>query len=255
MFEGVLQPIISFHVWKEFLRVDENRRERFKFLAESTSSLEVEKRVILTYWKQVLTTLPRNEISSLAPCSHEEADTRRLLHVRDALQEGHKKILLRTVDTDVLVLAVALLQQVTAGEDLELWVAFGTVNHLQDISAREIATKLGAQVSRALPVFHAFTGCDTVSCFGGRFMMHKCLKGLSASYLSHKFSTRAIVHDRHTWYRDSLNTLSCRINAGQRAFCYHGVKIWNNLSKDLREIINTKVFKRRLINELICDMN
>ena len=29
-------------------------------------------------------------------------------------------------------------------------------------------------------------------------MMHKCLKGLSRSYLSDKFSTRAIVHDRHT---------------------------------------------------------
>ena len=106
--------------WKEFLRVDESRRELFKFLAESTSSLEVEKQVILTYGKQVLTTLPRNDISSLAPCSHEEAETRILLHVQDVLQEGHKKILLRTVDMDVLVLAVALLQQVTEGEHLEL---------------------------------------------------------------------------------------------------------------------------------------
>ena len=86
-------------------------------------------------------------------------------------------------------------------------------------------------------------------------MMHKCLKGLSPSYLSHKFSTRGIVYDRQTRYRDSLNIPSCRINAGQRAFSYHGVKMWNNLSKDLREIMGTKVFKRRLINELICKMN
>ena len=49
-----------------------------------------------------------------------------LLHVQDALQQGHKKILLRTVDTDVLVLTVAFLQQVTEGEHLDLWVAFGT---------------------------------------------------------------------------------------------------------------------------------
>ena len=79
--------------WKEFLRVDESRRELFKFLAESTSSLEVEKQVILTYGKQVLTTLPRNDISSLVPCSHEEADTRMLLHVQVALQQGNRKIL------------------------------------------------------------------------------------------------------------------------------------------------------------------
>ena len=118
VFEGVLQPIIMQlpHNWKEFLHVDENRCELFKFLVESTSSLKVQKQVILTYGKQVLTTLPRNDISSPAPCSHKEADTRMLLHVQDALQEGHKKILLRTVDTGVLVLAVALLQQVTERE-------------------------------------------------------------------------------------------------------------------------------------------
>ena len=28
------------------------------------------------------------------------------------------------------------------------------------------------------------------------FLMHKCLNGLSPSYLSDKFSTRAIIHDR-----------------------------------------------------------
>ena len=86
-------------------------------------------------------------------------------------------------------------------------------------------------------------------------MMHKCLKGLSPCYLSNKFSTRATVHDRQTRYRDSLNIPSSRINAGQRAFYYRGVKVWNNLSRDLREITNAKVFKRRLINELIHNMS
>ena len=134
--------------WKELLRVDENKRELFKFLAESTSSLEVEKQVISTYGKQVLTRLPRNGISSQAPSSHEEADTRMLLHVQDALQQGYKKILLRTVDTDVVVLAAAFLQQVTEGEHLDLWVAFGTGNHFRYIAAHEIATKLGQKSPR-----------------------------------------------------------------------------------------------------------
>ena len=71
--------------------------------------------------------------------------------------------------------------------------------------------------------------------------MHKCLKGLSPSYLSDKFSTRTIVHDRQD---NNLNIPSCKINVGQRAFCYRGVEVWNNLSKDLREIINVKVLKR-----------
>ena len=83
-------------------------------------------------------------------------------------------------------------------------------------------------------------------------MMHKCLNGLSPSYLRDKFSIRAIIHDRQTRYR---YIPSCRINAGQRAFYYRDVEILNNLSKDLREFINTKVLRRRLINELICNMN
>ena len=154
--------------WKDFLRVDENKRELFKFLAECIASLEVEKQVISTYGKQVLSTLPRDDTSSLAPCTHEEADTRMLLHVQDAVQQGHKKILLRTVDTDVLVLTVAVLYQLREHEQLDLWVAFGTGTHLRYIAAHEISRKLGSQVSKALPVFHAFTGCDTVSSFGGR---------------------------------------------------------------------------------------
>ena len=58
-------------------------------------------------------------------------------------------------------------------------------------------------------------------------MMHKCLKGLSPSYSSDKFSTRAIVYDTQTRYRDNLNIPSCRINSGQRTLYYRGVKIRN----------------------------
>ena len=54
-------------------------------------------------------------------------------------------------------------------------------------------------------------------------MKYKCLKGLSPSYLSDKFSTRAIVHDRQTRYS---YIPSCRINDGQHDSCYRGVKIW-----------------------------
>ena len=69
---------------------------------------------------------------------------------------------MRTLDTDVLVLAVAFLQQVTEGEHLDLWVAFSTGNNFRYIAGHDIATKLGREVSKALPVFHAFTGRDTV---------------------------------------------------------------------------------------------
>ena len=50
----------------------------------------------------------------------------------------------------------------------ELWVAFGTGKSFRFIAAHEIAYTLGPDRCEALPMFHAFTGCDTVSCFGGR---------------------------------------------------------------------------------------
>ena len=47
-------------------------------------------------------------------------------------------------------------------------VAFGTRTHLRYIAAYEISRSLEPQFARVLPVFHVFTGCDTVSCFGER---------------------------------------------------------------------------------------
>ena len=46
-----------------------------------------------------------NNTVNLAPFTHEEEDTRMVLHAAEAVQEGHRKIVLRTVDTDVLVLS------------------------------------------------------------------------------------------------------------------------------------------------------
>ena len=85
------------------------------------------------------------------------------LHAADAVQSGFTKIIVRSVDTDVLVLAVVLIQklQVLASESIQLWAAFGTGEHLRYLAAHEIANN----AALALPAFHTFTGCDTVFCF------------------------------------------------------------------------------------------
>ena len=43
----------------------------------------------------------------MAPCSHEEADTRVLVHARDATSQGSKSITIKANDTDVVVIAVS----------------------------------------------------------------------------------------------------------------------------------------------------
>lgn len=93
-----------------------------------------------------------------------------ILHAADAVQEDYRKIVLRTVDTDVLVLAIAFagILQEQQLQQVEVWVGMGTGSHFRYLAAHEISNKLGSGMSKALPVFHAFTGCDTVSCLAWR---------------------------------------------------------------------------------------
>ena len=104
-------------------------------------------------------------VTNLAPCSHEEDDTRLLLHVADAVKKGHRKLCVRTVDTDDVVLAIAKFNQINPDE---LWLAFGLKSNFRYIPIHEIVGKMDPMTCKALPVIHAFTGCDTVSAFAGR---------------------------------------------------------------------------------------
>jgi len=75
-----------------------------------------------------------------------------ILHAADAVQEGHRKIVLRTVDTDVLVSAIALAGRLQE-QQVELWVAMETGSHLRYIAAHEISHSLGSEMSKSIPVF------------------------------------------------------------------------------------------------------
>ena len=59
-----------------------------------------------------------------------------MVHVADAIKQGFQKILARTVDTDIVVLTVAVLPQLGRGE---LWIEFGTGNNLRDNDYRPYA--------------------------------------------------------------------------------------------------------------------
>ncbi len=71
----------------------------------------------------------------------------------------HTQILIHTADTDVLVLAITNAYKLGTGE---LWVLFRKEKKLCYLAVHEMAAALGPYKSLALPMFHAFTGCDTV---------------------------------------------------------------------------------------------
>ena len=88
--------------WREFLRIDENKTELFSFLSTQVSGIDTNKQIITTCLTEVLCNNCEN-VAGLAPCTHEEADTRMLLHLEDAVRQQYNKVSIRTVDTDVVV--------------------------------------------------------------------------------------------------------------------------------------------------------
>ena len=151
--------------WKDFLRVEDNKTELFSFLSHQVTLLQTEgKAVYATDRHDVLCSMAQIDLTGLVPCSHEEADTRLFQHVADAIKKGYRKLLVRTVDTDVVMVAIATLNRTKPDE---LWVAFGTGGHFRFIPIHEVAAAVGPRKSVNLPLFHALTGCDTVSSFAG----------------------------------------------------------------------------------------
>ena len=152
---------------KDFLRVDLNKTKIFSFLSKTLiqSFEEDNKELVATDGEQVPCAPFQHETNLLAPCNHEEADSHMMLHVTHAARHGHQRILVRSVDTDVVVLAVMVAQKLSS--QYEIWLAFGTGKNLRYLAAHEMASCLGPERSLALPMFHAMTGCDTVSSFVG----------------------------------------------------------------------------------------
>ena len=50
----------------------------------------------------------------------------------------------------------------------ELWVEFSKGKDLNNTAIHRIVTNLGAMSARAIPFFHALTGCDTTSSIFGK---------------------------------------------------------------------------------------
>ena len=97
-----------------------------------------------------------HNLKNISPCDHEEADTRMLLHVRDTLLYGsHTEQLIRTNDSDVLVLAVSSITRVKHVKRALICFWNMTTISIWYIAAHQIARQ------------HALTGSDTTFVFHG----------------------------------------------------------------------------------------
>ena len=154
--------------WQLFLKDAQNKDELFQFVSLELQRITANSRYHLLTTKAdvVLSNIPA-DLSDLSPCEQEEADTRMMLHLRHAADQGQhlrQKAYLRTVDSDVVVLSIHFFSDLGLSE---LWIGFGSGKSYKDIPIHIITEMMGLQRCNALTFFHAFTGCDVVSSMMG----------------------------------------------------------------------------------------
>ena len=157
--------------WNKFLANSRNKVQLFRFLSKAVieaSSQFTDVVVCFTYDYLVLVNTSDSQsvtdFDTIMPCNHQEADSRIFLHLFHATQQGHSKSFIHTVDSDVVIIAVGHFGSLGV---MELWIGFGTGKAFQHIPGHEITQTLGPEKSLSCPLFHSFTGCDTISSFLG----------------------------------------------------------------------------------------
>ena len=143
-----------------FLRNPDNKTSLFRFLAKKDGYF------ICNQYQDIVVTNSTNavalhsarlsslDISSITSCDHKDADSCIFLHCIHASNNGFKHIMITTVDSDVLVLAIHFIKKL----DLQtLWLNFGVGKHRKFIAVHEIAASLTSRLRYELLFFHAFS--------------------------------------------------------------------------------------------------
>ena len=117
--------------------MDENKTERFRFLSHQVIKIPIVdgKSIYATDRTNVLCSLADADLDNVVPCSREEADTHVFLRASDAVNKGYRKLSVRTVDTDIVILAISIFNVINLEE---LWLAFGTGYNFRYIPIHEV---------------------------------------------------------------------------------------------------------------------
>ena len=160
--------------WSKFLTVSSNKTELVKFLVTEWKkygfTYKLGNRSLFVTLNEDCWKLQSSSVS-LVPelkCSHEEADTRMILHAKHI--QG--PVLIHADDTDVLVL---LLSHSNVLDDVYVKVGRGSKSGIIQIKrivenlTKDLATGIRVQdFLKSLIGLHAISGCDAVSAFAGK---------------------------------------------------------------------------------------
>jgi hypothetical protein len=119
------------HDWHAgFLKNMDIESERFPFLNRECVTVDLNGRLLSSTKMLSVYSNKQQEISCLQACNHAETDTRILLHLAHAASQGHQIVLVRTVDSNEVILAIHWFVSLGLSE---LWVCLGRGKKIQDI--------------------------------------------------------------------------------------------------------------------------
>lgn len=113
----------------KFLRNDENKNELFQMLADHMVTIK-NLNVVSTKMNDVVSNTEQ-DLTEMHPCNHEEADTRVIVHVQHGCNNGNQKIMIVTVDTDVVIIALFHFFSLNLEE---LWIEMGAGKNKRYVS-------------------------------------------------------------------------------------------------------------------------
>ena len=106
---------------------------------------------------------------SMEESNHEETDSRICQHVHNTLKEVATTVLVRTVDSDVVVILVGIFRDLVQHyRSMQFWIGFDTGKHFRYYQVNSICQELGEVKVRALAFFHAFSGYVATYQFSGK---------------------------------------------------------------------------------------
>ena len=125
-------------------------------------------RLYVRMWQSLIDTcisfqVTANEIHELTS-NQEETDTRVVLYLKFAGQMGYKSVVVRTPDTDILVI---LLHHAHALQ-ITIYLDTGMGKQRRLINVTELAERKGAEYCTAILGLYVFTGEDATSAFKGK---------------------------------------------------------------------------------------
>ena len=104
------------------------------------------------------------EVADLA-CAHEEADTRIVFHLSTLLPNDNLTVAVRCSDTDVFVLLLYHISQMSHKPLVWMDVGLSANNTRRYINISQLADHMDKEVIQALPALHAYTGSDYTASF------------------------------------------------------------------------------------------